>query len=69
MPKVYFTADTHFNHANVIKYCARLWFRALRRRGGKKDLTWDRFGEMLHKFSLPRSSAMSFQTFHGVARG
>ncbi len=47
----------------------RLWFRALRRRGGKKDLTWDRFGEMLHQFPLPRSSAMSFQTFHGVARG
>ncbi len=23
MPKVYFTADTHFNHANVLKYCAR----------------------------------------------
>jgi hypothetical protein len=23
MPKVYFTADTHFNHANVINHCAR----------------------------------------------
>ena len=21
--KTFFTADTHFNHANVIKYCAR----------------------------------------------
>ncbi|MBI2069582.1 MAG: metallophosphoesterase [Elusimicrobia bacterium] len=23
MAKVFFTADTHFNHANVIKYCSR----------------------------------------------
>lgn len=23
MSKVFFTSDTHFNHANVIKYCAR----------------------------------------------
>ena len=23
MPKTFFTSDTHFNHANVIKYCAR----------------------------------------------
>ncbi|PIP83204.1 MAG: hypothetical protein CO113_03370 [Elusimicrobia bacterium CG_4_9_14_3_um_filter_62_55] len=23
MAKIFFTADTHFNHANVIKYCAR----------------------------------------------
>ena len=21
--KTFFTSDTHFNHANVIKYCAR----------------------------------------------
>lgn len=25
MTKVYFTADTHFNHANVLKYCACLF--------------------------------------------
>ncbi len=23
MPKIYFTADTHCNHTNVLKYCAR----------------------------------------------
>lgn len=23
MPKIWFTADTHFTHANVIKYCSR----------------------------------------------
>lgn len=23
MPRTFFTADTHFNHANIIKYCAR----------------------------------------------
>ena len=23
MAKTFFTSDTHFNHANVIKYCAR----------------------------------------------
>jgi calcineurin-like phosphoesterase family protein len=25
MPNLFFTSDTHFGHANVIKYCARPW--------------------------------------------
>ena len=34
----------------------RLWFRALRRRGSKRRLSWARYGQLLEHFPLPKPS-------------
>jgi RNA-directed DNA polymerase len=36
-------------------HARRHWFRSLRRRDGKRALTWERFNELLKQFPLPRA--------------
>lgn len=47
----------------------RLWLRALRRRGGKRRLSWARFEQLLEHFTLPApSSIQSLQPAEAAVR-
>lgn len=47
----------------------RLWYRALKRRGGKKTLCWDDFAKLMERFVLPRPRIMVSQAFFAGAYG
>ena len=38
----------------VVEESKRSWFKWLRRRSQQKHLTWERFGEILKRYPLPR---------------
>ena len=51
MPNVWFTADTHFGHANIIKYCQRPFLNAEEQRLVLEDPRggWRVSAETVHK--------------------
>lgn len=50
----YFGVTNNFIAIDVFAYRARrIWFRSLRRRDGRRAMSWDRFNEMLERFPLP----------------
>lgn len=52
--RVYFTADTHFGHSNVLKYCKRIWL-------SKDERAWLERDEELIKKDVPRHQMPSWR--------
>ena len=53
--------------ANFARQAQRLWFRSLRRRDGRKAMTWDRFNALLAHFPLPKPRLLASQRARWIA--